>query len=224
MSLRVLLRDSPGRSIALVAGEYALVFQYGHTNAAHQPIGSPNRSAASKCLVEFLKLDDIDSEDYRSLRPRPVHGTLGLVNVKSDVYLCTINGAVAAATVRPGETVQKITSVDFFCLNRSTQHDYDQYGDNSRYGVEDSSSVGIDYSFDEDQGEAGAEDPCMSLKRLLSSGTFYYSSDFDLTNRLQDRYGSRPTLRLILTSDSDHRAILPLTWIVLMKAFFGTPL
>ena len=38
-----------------------------------------------------------------------------------------------------------------------------------------------------DQREAPFEHPCHELKNLLSSGTFYYSVDFDLTNRLQDR-------------------------------------
>jgi len=29
--------------------------------------------------------------------------------------------------------------------------------------------------------------PCQALQKLLSGGTFYYSSDFDLTSRLQER-------------------------------------
>lgn len=37
------------------------------------------------------------------------------------------------------------------------------------------------------QQPGGAEHPCFALKKLLSGGTFYYSRDFDLTNRLQDR-------------------------------------
>ena len=31
------------------------------------------------------------------------------------------------------------------------------------------------------------EHPCMAMKKLLSGGSFYYSADFDLTRRLQDR-------------------------------------
>ena len=31
------------------------------------------------------------------------------------------------------------------------------------------------------------EHPCLALRKMLSSGTFYYSADFDLTNRLQNR-------------------------------------
>jgi hypothetical protein len=35
--------------------------------------------------------------------------------------------------------------------------------------------------------EADIEHPCLALKELLSKGNFYYSSDFDLTRRLQKR-------------------------------------
>jgi hypothetical protein len=42
-----------------------------------------------------------------------------------------------------------------------------------------------------DQGRSqqplGVEHPCLAVKKLLSDGTFYYSSHFDLTSRLQDR-------------------------------------
>ena len=32
------------------------------------------------------------------------------------------------------------------------------------------------------------EHPCLALKKLLGAGSFYYSLDFDLTNRMQDRF------------------------------------
>ena len=35
--------------------------------------------------------------------------------------------------------------------------------------------------------ESAIDHPCIELKKILSGGTFYYSVDFDLTNRLQDR-------------------------------------
>lgn len=38
-----------------------------------------------------------------------------------------------------------------------------------------------------DQREAVVEHPCYELKKILGGGTFYYSVNFDLTNRLQDR-------------------------------------
>jgi SacI homology domain len=49
-----------------------------------------------------------------------------------------------------------------------------------------SSQDGLDYTY-QNRKEPAFEHPCSALKKLLSSGTFYYSVDFDLTNRLQDR-------------------------------------
>jgi len=48
------------------------------------------------------------------------------------------------------------------------------------------------------------EHPCLALKKLLSGGTFYYSADFDLTRRLQDRSGDTP----IVAIDSFDRGFL----------------
>lgn len=47
---------------------------------------------------------------------------------------------------------------------------------------------GHDHSHGADPRDTPFEDPCLELKRILNSGTFYYSVNFDLTNRLQDRY------------------------------------
>jgi hypothetical protein len=64
-------------------------------------------------MVEFATLEDVDLTEYRSLRLSGVHGTLGLININADVFLCVISGAVRVAMVRPNETVQRILSVDF---------------------------------------------------------------------------------------------------------------
>ena len=64
-------------------------------------------------MVEFVALGTIDLTDYVPLHPSGVHGTLGLVNVNADVFLCVISGAVPVALVRPGEHVQRIVSVNF---------------------------------------------------------------------------------------------------------------
>ena len=41
---------------------------------------------------------------------------------------------------------------------------------------------------EDDLARDGLEHPCLARKKLLSDGTFYYSTDFDLTKRLQERY------------------------------------
>ena len=66
------------------------------------------------------------------------------------------------------------------CLNRP---DYDCHLDEvNAYPID---SDGYDQS--RGQQPIGEEHPCLALKKLLSDGTFYYSSDFDLTSRLQER-------------------------------------
>lgn len=50
------------------------------------------------------------------------------------------------------------------------------------------STDGVDEDgFDQRPGQPQLEHPCLALKKLLSGGSFYYSADFDLTRRVQDR-------------------------------------
>ena len=66
------------------------------------------------------------------------------------------------------------------CLNRS---DYD-------YGLEYEPSA--QFMADDRYGSEGkdvvTEHPFLAMKKLLGDGSFYYSLDFNLTDRLQDRY------------------------------------
>ena len=68
-------------------------------------------------MVEFTALDAVDLTDYRETHVPTVYGTLGLVNVDRDVFICIITGAAKVATVRPRETVQRITAVEFCLCN-----------------------------------------------------------------------------------------------------------
>lgn len=52
-------------------------------------------------------------DDYRTLSPSGVHGTLGLITINDDVFLCIVSAAARVASIRPGETVQRISSVEF---------------------------------------------------------------------------------------------------------------
>lgn len=64
-------------------------------------------------MVEFSTRKDADLEDYHSLTSLSILGTLGLVTINGDIFLCVVNGATRVATIRPGENVQKIISVEF---------------------------------------------------------------------------------------------------------------
>lgn len=189
MTILVKLRDYPDRSIALITTTHALIFS--HTSSADSHNGSltsfHNSSrpsldggATPKCMVKFADLRDVDLSDYKTLNPLPVQGTLGLITIAGDVFLCVVTGATKVASVRPGETVEKIFAVEFYCLNSA------EYDNNFSDHLDPYSVDGQDYN-NYNRRDPLLEHPCGELKKLLSNGSFYYSTDFDVTQRIQDR-------------------------------------
>lgn len=201
MSIRVLLREHPNRAIALVTTSHALIFRHSPSTNETPNAGSsmslsssrsPQENNGPRCVVEFAKLDAIDTRDYRSLNSshRTVHGTLGLITIEKDVFICVITGASKVAQVRPGETVERIYGVEFYCLNSSK---YDSVTVDALSGInpyEIDRRAEDDYSYGQNLRERDPllEHPAAELTKMLSNGSFYYSTDFDLTNRMQDRY------------------------------------
>lgn len=110
--------------------------------------------------------------------------------MNGEVFLSVITRASQVATVRPGETVERILGVAFYCLSSA---DYDDVVplETLESDLSDASSV---YSRDGPYGqglsrrEVALEHPCHELRKLLGNGSFYYSTDFDVTTRLQERY------------------------------------
>lgn len=69
------------------------------------------------------------------------------------------------------------------CLNHSEyEDDFGYYEFGSSPTTDDAS-----HTPSLDAKELVAEHPFLALKKLLSDGSFYYSLDFNLTDRLQDR-------------------------------------
>ncbi|KAI1459076.1 SacI homology domain-containing protein [Annulohypoxylon moriforme] len=193
-SSQLLLREYPHRAIAIATPTHALIFRYSPTTSEAIANGSlvsvssaRSRSTGdgpvSKCMVEFSPISKQLLSDFRPLTPRPIYGTLGLISINQDVFLCVITQASRVATLRPGETVEKIASVDFFCLNSS---EYDNIISLNTYDSDLSDSA-PPYGQSLGRREGEIESPYHELRGLLSNGSFYYSTDFDLTNRLQDR-------------------------------------
>ena len=79
-----------------------------------------------------------------------------------------------------------LTSAD--CLS-SSNYDSLLNDEVNPYPTDTIDDEGYEMGFGGRKGESPLEHPCLALKKILSSGTFYYSSDFDLTRRLQERYG-----------------------------------
>lgn len=201
MSIRVLVRDYPNRAIALVTASHALIFRYTTTTASdavsNGSHASLSASAPPRCMAEFSHLGQVDLGDYRTLSPRPVHGTLGLITVENDVFICIVTGASKVANVRPNETVERIYAIQFYCLSSTKYDDVVSDGSNIN-GYDRNEEDDYSYGHNLSQRDTPIEHPCVDLTKMLSNGSFYYSTDFDLTNRLQDRYARSNSLLIML--------------------------
>lgn len=191
MPVQIRIRDAPSRSIALVSDDkYALIFKCTSASSSNGYNGFDpvEGSATPRYQVEFSTRPDVDLDGYRAHGfTKYVYGTLGLITIDKDVFLCVVSAAQErVATVRPGETVQKIQSVEFHCLN-STEYDYFLSEQVNSHPSEYQDSDGYDLGYGQVRPEGHGQHPCLRLKNLLSGGTFYYSADFDLTRRLQKR-------------------------------------
>ncbi|KAI6779083.1 Inositol-1 [Emericellopsis cladophorae] len=197
-SCELYIRDYPNRSIAIVSTTHTLILRYsastsgsdaGGPNGSHTSLPSTQRSGIAKCMVEFSPTSEQLLKEYRPLTPRPIYGTLGLIAVNGEVFIAVITNAARAATVSPGETVEKIGGVAFYCLSSA---DYDDVVplETLEPDMSDAASVysqTSQYGQNLSRNQVALEHPCHELRKLLSNGSFYYSTDFDVTNRAQDR-------------------------------------
>ncbi|KAK4230550.1 putative inositol-1,4,5-trisphosphate 5-phosphatase [Podospora fimiseda] len=183
-SSKVLIRKYPHRAIAIESNSHVLILRHSNTSLPSARARGSSDTISSKCMVEFSPKSEAILDDYHALTPRPIYGTLGLISIGRDVFLCVITQASRVATIRPGETVERIDAVQFFCLNSSEYDDVvvDPYDLDS-----DAASVYGQYGQGGFERRDVMEHPCQELQKLLGNGTFYYSTDFDVTNRMQDR-------------------------------------
>ena len=64
-------------------------------------------------MVEIQPKQNAELENYRQLTAQPILGTLGLLALGKDVFICVVRSARKVAVVRPEETIEKILSVQF---------------------------------------------------------------------------------------------------------------
>lgn len=180
--MKILLSDKQERRIGILSNEYALIFKAIHNNK------SSNTKDKPYCAIELVNKNIIDSQNFIELSNKEIYGFIGLIEVDGLIFIGVITGKSRVASPIPKENVNKIYSVDFFCLNDSTWDFFEL--DSSGYpilsNVNDSSLSSFDQQYN-DNNLTLPKHPCFDLKKLLSNGSFYYSSDFDLTSTLQHR-------------------------------------
>lgn len=165
----LLLSRQPERRIAIVSDTYGLIFKsVGHNKTTHTPL----------CAIDLVPKGELKDQGFKKLTHNEVHGFIGLIEIQGYIFLGAITGRSKVAQPTPGETVNKIYAVDFFCLNDS-RWDFVEI-DSSGYPV-------VPNRDSNDLKETMPRHPCYEIRKLLSDGSFYYSSDFDLTSTLQKR-------------------------------------
>jgi hypothetical protein len=136
--------------------------------------------------MEFLPREDVDLKSYKRLCEREIDGFLGLIEIDGDTFICCITGSSRAAMPVPGESVNKIYAVEFYSINRKTW-DFVEL-DGNGYPIMPEQDTPGDYNTSSlNTNKQYVKHPCHDLRKLLSTGGFYYSSDFDLTSSLQSR-------------------------------------
>ncbi|SCW02439.1 LAFE_0F06458g1_1 [Lachancea fermentati] len=165
----ILVQKEPERKLAIVSEAYALTFK---------AVENKEGGGRPSCAIELLPKTQLKTS-YQKLTTHEVHGFLGLIELEHKIFICTITGKTKVAQPIPGETVNKIFAVDFFCLN------------DSRWDFVEIDSNGYPILPEEDykagQTPTVPRHPSYELRKLLSNGSFYYSSNFDLTSLLQNR-------------------------------------
>ncbi|KAK9366794.1 SacI homology domain-containing protein [Lipomyces kononenkoae] len=208
--MRIYFREQP-RTLLLATDEYALSFHCVNDSTTDEkglnyiekqvPDSNSNgagSSADSRVLVDFTSRETIDFTNYRPLSSLPCYGCLGLLNVDGDVFLAVVTGSSKVAEpIADLETVYRIHALEFYCVSRATW-DFvvlDPAGNplDTTGGGLISSGESYDLATATGTGAPGIpgagfiEHPCVSLRKLLTDGSFYYSNNFDLTNRMQSR-------------------------------------
>lgn len=164
----ILLSQKPQRRIAIVSESFALILKSVGTDPSHRP----------RCAIELVPKSDLKNQDFKRLSGHDIQGFIGLIEIEGLIFVGTITGKSKVAQPIPGETVNKIYAVDFFCLN------------DGRWDFVEIESSGYPVMSESDSPEfqeALPRHPCYEIRKLLSNGSFYYSSDFDLTSTLQHR-------------------------------------
>ncbi|PWN50510.1 hypothetical protein IE53DRAFT_368846 [Violaceomyces palustris] len=168
-------------------------------------------TSVAKAVVQLVKSKGLEDLSLQKLTPRSVAGCLGLINVGHDLFVAVVTSAQEVGAIRPGEVIMRITSVSFYCVNRSIW-DESLISDSGGGGV----AGGVDpYDANAVVSETPIgqpslyEHPCASLKKLLGTGTFYYAKGggFDISTRLDKRISSPHSGNLHDLSQYDSRFV-----------------
>jgi hypothetical protein len=170
--MNILLRTGSKRTLALESKTHVLLFRY--------------INETQKCAIELIDKDSFIAYPYKQLSRSKPQGFLGLIEMNNDIFLCVITSKIHVAQPLPDEDINKIADVEFHCLTNDNW-DFLDLNSNGYPNIENELSSSSTSSQSNDYTPRIAQHPCWELRKLLSDGSFFYSSDFDLTSTLQGR-------------------------------------
>ncbi|KAH6581761.1 hypothetical protein BASA60_002254 [Batrachochytrium salamandrivorans] len=162
----IFVRDHPSRTIVVRPptnfSSICIVFSAQQTD----------RGLCSSVLLQ--PADTIDFASLRLLLATPVHGCLGTITIDNDVFIALVVEAEIVGVLED-QSIFRILKTLFFSL---LSNKYD------KLHLEPAPSTSASVFGDE---QPIILHPCQLLIKLLSYGSFYYSSSFDLTRRMDER-------------------------------------
>jgi len=174
--MRLLVKAGHERTLALEGETHVLLFRY--------------IKDISKCAMELVRLEAFNRKGYRVLAKHKPLGFLGMISMGENIFLCIITGRIEVASPTTGQRINRIYDVEFHCLT-SGKWDFIELNSSGYPITGDDDNIPGSYSTHIEQ------NPCYELRKILTDGSFYYSTDFDLTSTLQGR-GVQTSQRLSL--------------------------
>ncbi|KGU33047.1 hypothetical protein MGI_02348 [Candida albicans P75016] len=178
--MRLYLIEKP-RTFVITTNTHALIIRHPSPTYKHSGIKGlvsghskdKDQNKDTKVLVEFVLKEYLDLSLYRDITPKHggLLGLLGLLNVKGKTFIGFITRDEWTASATVTDRIYKITDTEFYCINND---EYDYLLDKEYENMSHQERERLRY-------------PAASVQRLLSSGAFYYSKQFDMTSNIQER-------------------------------------
>ena len=209
--MKLYLNERP-RTFLVISNSYALIIRHprpkyrssGLASHLHIHNGANKKDPSganfsNKVLVEFVRKDDLDLSQFKDITPsktklrKQILAFIGLLNMKSNIYLGFITSEETIALPTIGEKVSQIKTVDFYCLNNDEydhllNRQFDEEPDVAAAMASQFSLMMSPYSQQsQERDKLRSESPASSVRKLLSSGSFYYSRNFDICSNIQER-------------------------------------
>ena len=199
----VFSKDNLERQIALISEDYVLIFKTAPENI-NAGLRDGSNKAETCVIVESVTLDKFKQnknfihnfeDSTNAIVGLQFEGFLGLFKlVDGNIFLGLIKVSKTVANSRcanrmdpktgnvvftPIEAVKQILAVSFVCLTTKA-YDYYQIHNNTNTKIKDSNSS-------TNLADVSTLHPCYEFEKLFCDGSFYFSTDFDITNFLQNR-------------------------------------